>query len=567
MASTPGFAPIPAPALFASSVPATTPTGFTGSDIFTELPPQLGDESLIDTYGTPMGGAVGEGTYGKVYVTNKNFAVKIMPRFNRQTKRPDINIRKTDLSGLVYPVCLGHPNIIKYHNIYIGTKDITVVMDVYHGDLSHLVTRQPGIFRRMEIFKSLAAQMISAVAYLTSRGIIHLDIKPQNILYQGLGGPLYKFVLADFDLAQDRRCEFSEVKRYDDYYTEPYRPPELFDSHQGVIYNESADVWALGVTLGAVYLGRHLFWNGKNPDEMLSTIAKYVPRGNGPVSQRWAVRLELVDSPLTLFGGNIEVEVFLRRLIQFEPTDRASIFELQYDPFVSSDMTSLIEPNTCIERILYFDRRIDFMPLSGPRFDDIWYKIVSWFLEASFELKFKIQTILLMVELFGRYMLSVGDISTLPVREIQLVGCAAIYLACRYTGTIINLATVRGLANGIYTQEQIIRRCEDLLIRINFDLCAKTPYDEICRFRALYPNKVLLEAVEIVSFSAMYPDMYFQPKNTQVALSIILERNGLQPDRDVSQEEMQKWKQALKTHHEDYVGKLEIFYKSIVQKL
>lgn len=530
--------------------------------------PHLADDSLIKTYGSPVGKIIGEGTYGKVYLTDKNYAVKIMARFNRGSKLPDVNFQRTLLSGITFPVCLHHPNIIKIHNVYIGTHDITVVMPAYQGDLVHMVGRYPGILRRPEIFKSLAAQMVSALAYLTSRGIIHLDIKPQNILYQHVRGSLYHFALADFDLAQDRRCEAGNVQKFEEYYTEPFRPPELFFFEEGVLYNESADVWAMGVTLASVYMGKHIFWNGNRPQDTMKNILQLVPRGDtrgSTVSPLW----NEVDGRYT--GGMItngpEVEVFIRKMIQFEPRARTSIFDLQYDDFIKGFITDLIEPNTCVQRILYFDRRVDFRPMRNPRMDGFWSKVVGWMLEGSKEFRFKTRSTLTMIELFGRYILLQGDGAQLSAREIQLIGSAAIYTACKYTGTSISLEKVKNLSNDIYTHEQIIRRSEDLLIQLNFDLCAKTPYDDIFRFRSLYPREILVDAINFVSCSAIYPDLYFEPENTQIALSIALENAGIPTIAGITQDQILGWKAKLKNHYEVYVGNLEDFFERVIQKL
>lgn len=524
------------------------------SEIIPELPPRIRNESLLETYGSPIGNIIGQGTYGKVYVTDKNFAVKITSRF-------ESSLNKTDLAAIVYPVCLHHPNIIKYNNVYIGNKDISIVMSIYQGDVVHMAANQPGIFRNMDIFKSLAAQMISAVAYLTSRGIIHLDIKPPNILYQYHGPDNYTFVLADFDIAQDRRCEVGDVRRFSEYYTEPFRPPELFQlDNIGASFDESADVWALGVTLGSLYMNKHLFWNHLNPQAILTNIPRYISRGVGPVSRKWEeVAPENTFNPSLKLINNVEVDTFLRKMLQFEPTDRVSIFELQYDSFIEGYSINLIEPTTCIDRIMYFDRRFDFSPLlqlhfEQMTFEDIWHKTMSWCLEIAIKRGFNLRGYIMSIELFARYMLL--NIENFPQTENLLIICAAMYIGYRFSDTQILIRLLVNVSTNLYTGEEIIRKSEDLLTQLNFDLCAKTSYDDICRFRSVYPSEILDEAVELLSYSSLFSQLYFDPNNAIIILCLCLQRNNLSYDFPITDDEIEDWRNNFINNSVMYNGPL-----------
>ena len=82
--------------------------------------------------------------------------------------------------------------------------------------------------------------LMDALAYIHSRDIAHLDVKPDNILLQTSGF----LVLADFGLARNvkerpaRRC----------IGTASYSPPELLANHPDSV-TTSADIWGAGLCL------------------------------------------------------------------------------------------------------------------------------------------------------------------------------------------------------------------------------------------------------------------------------------------------------------------------------
>jgi serine/threonine protein kinase len=94
--------------------------------------------------------------------------------------------------------------------------------------------------------KNILWQIVYAVSFLHSNGIIHGDIKPSNIL-------MYKneIRLADFSLSS---FLFNDEKIYNsNCYTEKYRAPEVW-AEQGYCYK--ADIWALGCTFHELLYGR-----------------------------------------------------------------------------------------------------------------------------------------------------------------------------------------------------------------------------------------------------------------------------------------------------------------------
>ena len=91
---------------------------------------------------------------------------------------------------------------------------------------------------------SVSVQLARGIRHLHALGILHLDIKPSNLLWDYSNRLLY---IADFGKAKD----ISPVSEDYEAVTEPYRPMELF---QGLSYHPpqltpAVDYWSYGCTL------------------------------------------------------------------------------------------------------------------------------------------------------------------------------------------------------------------------------------------------------------------------------------------------------------------------------
>jgi serine/threonine protein phosphatase PrpC len=125
------------------------------------------------------------------------------------------------------------------------------VMPLYQGELLETrLTRRPGL--GLEEGRNIAIKLARAAAALHRAGIIHRDIKPDNVILEA-GGSLK---LIDFGVVRIPGLE--EAPPEDIPGTAAYMAPEMFEGEAG---NEATDMYALGVTLFRAFSGEYPYGN------------------------------------------------------------------------------------------------------------------------------------------------------------------------------------------------------------------------------------------------------------------------------------------------------------------
>ena len=134
-----------------------------------------------------------------------------------------------------------HPNIVAYedhlvreHEAEIGW-DILIKMELL-TPLSRWMTEHP-VDERTVV--RLGCEISSALAYATDGGLVHRDVKPENIFVDQMG----RFKLGDFGIARTIEKTTGGLSKKG---TENYMAPEVY---QGKNYNDQIDIYSLGIVL------------------------------------------------------------------------------------------------------------------------------------------------------------------------------------------------------------------------------------------------------------------------------------------------------------------------------
>ncbi|KZT64315.1 kinase-like protein [Daedalea quercina L-15889] len=103
----------------------------------------------------------------------------------------------------------------------------------------------------------VTAELVLGLDWLHSKGYVHCDLKPANILVGGSG----HCVISDFNsckwLTQGEKLRRDAVD--DVLITQYYAAPELIADAVDVEYDQSVDIWSLGVVVSELLTGKQLF--------------------------------------------------------------------------------------------------------------------------------------------------------------------------------------------------------------------------------------------------------------------------------------------------------------------
>lgn len=125
------------------------------------------------------------------------------------------------------------------------------VMPLYQGELLETrIARRPAL--GLEEGRQIAIKLARAAAALHRVGIVHRDIKPDNVILES-GGSL-KLI----DLGVVRVPGMEDAPPEDIPGTPAYMAPEMFDGEAG---NEATDIYALGVTMFRAFTGEFPYGN------------------------------------------------------------------------------------------------------------------------------------------------------------------------------------------------------------------------------------------------------------------------------------------------------------------
>ncbi|HEX8096974.1 MAG TPA: protein kinase, partial [Pyrinomonadaceae bacterium] len=244
---------------------------------------------------------LGRGGMGEVYLAldrglNRKVALKLLPAsFIKDAER----LRRFEREARAAS-SLNHPNIITIHEIGQANSLHFIATEFVEGEtLRELLSRtRPGLRETLHI----AVQAADAIAAAHRAGIVHRDVKPENIMLRPDG---YVKVL-DFGLAklvEQTASGDSKEPTLMQFKTSPgavmgtaaYMSPE---QALGLEVDERTDVWSLGCVLYEMLAGRQPF-EGMTASHVIVNIIEKEPQwapasaGEGPAELEWIVRKAL----------------------------------------------------------------------------------------------------------------------------------------------------------------------------------------------------------------------------------------------------------------------------------
>lgn len=235
---------------------------------------------------------------------------------------------------------LSHPNIVRVFNVSFGDRIQYIVMEYVNGITLKEYIEQQGAVNWKEAVHFMG-QILAALQHAHDKGIVHQDIKPQNILLLQDG----TIKVTDFGIARFSRVD-SNTTSDKAIGSVHYISPE---QARGEVTDDKADIYSVGVVMYEMLTGQLPFQSDsavsvaimqlqqepKSPREIIPTI----PLGLEQITMR-----AMQKNPCSRYGSAAEM------LMDINEFKRNPSVKFDYNYFVDSEPTKYIRTNNVSNR-------------------------------------------------------------------------------------------------------------------------------------------------------------------------------------------------------------------------
>ncbi len=235
---------------------------------------------------------------------------------------------------------LSHPNIVRVYNVSFGDRIQYIVMEYVDGITLKEYIEQQGAVNWKEAVHFMG-QILAALQHAHDKGIVHQDIKPQNILLLKDGS----IKVTDFGIARFSRAD-ADTTSDKAIGSVHYISPE---QARGEVTDEKADIYSVGVVMYEMLTGQLPFQSesavsvaimqlqneAKRPREIVPSI----PMGLEQITMR-----AMQKNPNSRYRSSAEM------LMDINDFKRNPSIKFDYSYFVDQEPTKYIRPNNLSSR-------------------------------------------------------------------------------------------------------------------------------------------------------------------------------------------------------------------------
>ena len=228
---------------------------------------------------------------------------------------------------------LRHPNIVKVYDVSFGDKIQYIVMEYIDGiTLKEYINHQHNIKWQEAIH--FTAQILKALEHAHAKGIVHRDIKPQNIILLKDG----TIKVTDFGIARFSRNETRTMSAMAIGSVHYIAPEQV----RGEVTDEKADIYSVGVILYEMLTGS-LPFEADNAVSVAIMQLQNQPRVPREINEDIPFGLEEITlkamqkEPMNRYGSATQMLGDIRKFL-----DNPSI-HFNYEYFVDNNQTKYID--------------------------------------------------------------------------------------------------------------------------------------------------------------------------------------------------------------------------------
>ncbi|MFG6198736.1 protein kinase, partial [Nonomuraea sp. JJY05] len=233
----------------------------------------------------------------------------------------------------------GHPNVVTVFDTGVTRSGKPyIAMDYFENGSLRDKVRKEGPLPVPDVLRA-GVKLAGALAAVHEAGVLHGDIKPQNILISRYG----ELAIADFGVA--RVVDSSEISATSQAFTPLHAAPEVLT---GQPHSASTDIYSLGSTLYHLLAGQPAFHNPTDPSiaplmyRVLSIEPPPINRSDVPPQVLETVLRAMSKQPEVRYGSARE---FARRLQEVQAELGLSVTDLVgQDPGPGPAMSTVPRP-------------------------------------------------------------------------------------------------------------------------------------------------------------------------------------------------------------------------------
>ncbi|CAB1434970.1 unnamed protein product [Pleuronectes platessa] len=156
-------------------------------------------------------------------------------------------------------------NIVRLYESFFFKEHYCLVFELLDMDLHKFIQISPGQHLQLKQIRPILQQLAASLVFLNSAGIIHADLKPDNIMLADRVRQPLKVKVIDFGVAFNDPEKMTGVT----VQTLWYRSPEILYEEP---FSGAIDVWSLGCIAAELSMGTPLF-RANDEDDLMRQIA------------------------------------------------------------------------------------------------------------------------------------------------------------------------------------------------------------------------------------------------------------------------------------------------------